>query len=305
MIVITSGNRYIDIDAYASMIVYREYLRTKKINCVAISNSTLSDSITPSILNMNYKLDNYNPSHKDQFIILDVSDATMLDKCVDNEKKVIEIIDHHFGYEEYWKNLLGKEAQLENIGSVATLIYEKIVKDHMERIITVDLAKMLISAILDNTLNLQAKMTTSRDINVFNKLMSLIDDEKYPMNYYKELEDQIKTNIIVAIKNETYIYNMPEVIPTYFSQLVVFDKNIVLNNLEEICLNLNNIYGDYAMNLVCLSEGKSYIIATNNTVKRKISFLLNGSFKGNIMEMEDIWLRKEIIKRAQELIDKN
>jgi len=105
MIVITSGDKYIDIDAYASMIAYRELLKSKGIKCVAISNSVLNDSITKSIINMNYKLDNYIPNNDDKFIIIDVSELGMFDKCV-IDKNIIEIIDHHSGYEDYWNNLL-------------------------------------------------------------------------------------------------------------------------------------------------------------------------------------------------------
>lgn len=304
MIVITSGDRYIDIDAYASMIVYKEYLKAKGIECVAISNSILNDSIPSSILNMDYKLDNYIPSKNDNFIILDVSEPTMLDKSVSN-KNVIEIIDHHFGYEEYWNSLLGEKAQIEQVGAVATLIYEKVLNNHLENIISIDLAKILLAAILDNTLNLKARITTSRDINAYNKLMLLIADSHYPSNYYEEIEGKIKENVIKALENETNIYNISKIIPKYFSQLVVFDKSILLDDLEAICLNLNKLYGKYIINLVCLSEGKSYIITTSNDIKRDIELLLDANFKDNVMELKDIWLRKEIIKKAKGLIDKN
>lgn len=304
MFVITSGDIYIDIDAYASMIVYREYLKRKGIECVAITNSTLNDSISKSIIDMDYKLDDYIPSASDQFIILDVSEYTMLDKSVDL-KNVVEVIDHHFGYEEYWKDLLGDKSQIESVGSVATLIYERIISDGMDNIITVDLAKMLVAAILDNTLNLKAKITSERDINAFNKLMILVNDDEYPNNYYAEIEDKIKENVVGAIKNETNLYSISRIIPKYFSQLVVFDKKIVLDNLGEIYSSLNMLNGRYVINLICLSEGKSYIITPWSDVKKDMEFLFESSFDEDIMKLNDIWLRKEIIKRAKELIIEN
>ncbi len=70
-------------------------------------------------------------------------------------------------------------------------------------------------------------------------------------------------------------------------------------------MNLNKLYDKYVINLVCLSEGKSYIITTNNDIKRDMELLLGANFEGNVMELKDIWLRKEIIKKAKGLIDKN
>ncbi len=85
------------------------------------------------------------------------------------------------------------------------------------------------AAILDNTLNLKARITTSRDINAYNNLMLLIADSHYPSSYYGEIENKIKENVIKALENETNIYNISKIIPKYFSQLVVFDKRIVLD----------------------------------------------------------------------------
>lgn len=304
MFVITSGDRYIDIDAYACMIVYREYLKRKGVECVSITNSTLNDSISQSIIDMDYKLDDYVPVSDDKFIILDVSEPVMLDKSVVLEN-VVEVIDHHFGYEEYWRDVLGDKSQIESVGSVATIIYEKIINDGMESIITVDLARLLVAAILDNTLNLKAKITTERDIDAFNKLMNLVNDTEYPSSYYSEIEDKIKEDVVEAIKNETNLYDIPRIIPKYFSQLVVFDKKIVLDNLSEIYSYLNSLNERYLINLICLSDGRSYIITPCDNVKNDVEALFGLSFDGDIMTLNDIWLRKEIIKRAKELISES
>lgn len=304
MVVITSGDKYIDIDAYASMIAFREYLKVKGIECVAISNSILNDSISKSLYNMDYKLDNYTPKKEDKYIILDVSEPEMLDKCVIPEN-IIEIIDHHSGYEEYWQNLLGHKSQIVNVGAVATLIYKKITTEKLERIIDCNLAKLLVAAILDNTLNLKAKVTTNEDIKAYQELMKIINDEEYPQKYYGEIEKAVKENIIRVLKNETNIYHISKIIPKYFSQLIVFDKNIVLNKIKEIDKELNKLNDEYIINLIVLSEKKSYIITPYKKVQEDMSSLLGGKFIKNIMILNDIWLRKEIIKKAKEKINNN
>ena len=40
-IIVTSGNRYIDIDAYASCIAYANLLRLKGKNAIAVSTANL------------------------------------------------------------------------------------------------------------------------------------------------------------------------------------------------------------------------------------------------------------------------
>ena len=161
MIVVTSGKKYIDIDAYASCIAYAKLLNLKGIKAKAISTAKLNESITPSLLDLSNKLDEYKLSEDDEYIIIDVSNKDFFDTFV-KEEKIIEIIDHHLGYEEYWKNKLKEKAQIEFIGAVATIIVELYEKENLLDKISKDLATLLKAAILDNTLNLKAKITTRK-----------------------------------------------------------------------------------------------------------------------------------------------
>ncbi len=54
------------------------------------------------------------------------------------------------------------------------------------------------------------------------------------------------------------------------------------------------------INLICLKEGKSYIMAKDIEAKKNLEILFNKRFNIDIMELEGVWLRKEIIKMAQE-----
>ena len=48
-----------------------------------------------------------------------------------------------------------------------------------------------------------------------------------------------------------------------------------------------------------LSDGKSYIIASGEEYKINLERLFGKSFVGDIMELDNVWLRKEIIKKAR------
>lgn len=299
MIVVTSGRKYLDIDAYAGCIALARLLNLKGKQAKAVSTSKLNESITSSILELNTKLDKYEPTKNDEFIIVDVSNKEFFDKIV-NEEKIIEIIDHHVGYEEYWKNKLKSKAKIEFIGSVATLIVELYEKENLMDKITEELAILLMSAILDNTLNLKAKVTSKRDIIVYQKLEKIINNKNYAEKYFKECQLQIEQNLKLAIENDTKIEHINDILPPVFGQLTIWDKENIFRNKDIIYNTLDNISNKWMMNIICLKEGKSYFIAKDLEVKRNLEKLFNKYFEEDIMEVNEVWLRKEIMKKAQE-----
>lgn len=52
------------------------------------------------------------------------------------------------------------------------------------------------------------------------------------------------------------------------------------------------------MNLICLKEGKSYIIANHEKVKRKVENLMENKFEEDVMILPEVWLRKEITQKS-------
>lgn len=299
MVVVTSGKKYIDIDAYASCIAYAKLLNLKGIKARAISTAKLNESITPSLKKLNSKLDEYKPQEEDNYIIMDVSNRDYFDTFV-REEKIIEIIDHHVGYEEYWKNKLKEKAQIEFIGSVATIMVELYEKENLIGEISKDLAILLISAILDNTLNLKAKITTQRDIVAYKKLEKMINDETYPEKYFKECQLEINNNLKMSIENDTKIENINSILPPIFAQLTIWEKESILKDKQILYETLNNIGAKWMMNLICLKDGKSYLIAKDKEVQENMEKLFHKKFKDEIMKLDNVWLRKEILKLGLE-----
>lgn len=152
------------------------------------------------------------------------------------------------------------------------------------------------SAILDNTLNLKAKITTTRDIIAYKKLETIIDDKTYSEKYFKECQLGIDKNLRLSIENDTKIENINSILPPIFVQLTVWDKETILENKQIINETLNAIGTKWMLNLICLKDGKSYLIAKDLSVRINMERLFNKKFKNEIMELEDVWLRKEIIK---------
>lgn len=301
MIVITAGSKYMDIDAYASCIAYREFLNIQGIKAHAVTTAKLNKSITNNLLQLNTKLDKYKKSKQEKYIILDVSNKNYFDKIV-QEDNIIELIDHHIGFEEYWKEKLGKKATIEFIGAVATIITEKYEKFNLLDKMSKDVAYLLMSAILDNTLNFKAKVTTQRDKIAYEKLESIIGNTiNYSENYFLEYQYSIENNLISALQNDTKLEKVNETIPYVFGQLMVWNKNKIIDNQKVLYDTLKKLGDEWMLNLICLKEGKSYILSDNKKVKKKMENLMKSEFKSNIMILPEVWLRKEIIKKSFEI----
>lgn len=299
MKVVTSGSRYIDIDAYAGCIAYSYLLNLRGIQSKAVSTAKLNESITEKLLELDIKLDQYKPTKEDEFIIIDVSDKNFFDDII-KENKIIEVIDHHTGFEDYWKQRLGNNAKIEFIGSVVTIIFELYEKENLQDNITKDIAYLMMAAILDNTLNFKAKLTSQRDITAYKKLEKIAETSKdFASEYFLDCQQMIERNLRRALENDTKIGIVNDKLPKVISQLTVWDKNKILDNKELIFDTLNKFGNEWILNLICLQEGKSYMIASNDLLLQSMKELLKGSINEYYLECEEVWLRKEIIKQSR------
>jgi len=299
MKIITSGSGYIDIDAYACMIAYAELLNLQGEDALAVSTSPLNESISASVRSWNAPLTTtYSPKAEDRFVMVDVSEVRFFEKFVDLDK-VVEVIDHHPGTEQFWQERIGEKAQIEYIGASATQIYLRWQAAGLLDKLSVTSARLLIAAILDNTLNFGAGVTTQKDKDAYADLLTRADlPVDWSATYFKECEEKILSDVRTAIINDTKVFKFltfPKEI--VFGQLVVWNTEEVLQNhaqtIEEALLTINE---NWLMNLVNVGERKSYFIAKDKEIKDWVSNLLNISFEGDVAQADRLWLRKELLK---------
>jgi len=222
-IVVTSGRKYIDIDAYAGCIAYSKLLNSNGMDSIPITTAKYNESISKIIIDLGLKLENYIPTAEDKIIILDVSNPDMFDESI-NIENVIEIIDHHTGYENYWKEKNIK-ADIEFIGSVCTIIFEKFEDNNKINLLDENICKLLIAGILDNTLNLKASITTERDKIAYRKLLEIGEiNEEWSEKYFISCQESIEKDLEQAIINDMKIEYVNDLLPKVFGQLLVFDE---------------------------------------------------------------------------------
>lgn len=161
----------------------------------------------------------------------------------------------------------------------------------------------MMSAILDNTLNFKAKVTTNRDIDAYKKLEKISGaTAKYSSEYFLDRQKVIEDGLKFAIENDTKIGIVSKRLPNVFSQLTVWDKKTILDSKELIFDTLNKFQDERILNLICLKDGKSYIIGSKDSTLDNIRRLLGREIKDCYVECVDVWLRKEIIKQAYNAI---
>ncbi len=302
-IIITSGRKYIDIDAYAGIFAYQILLTSLGYEVYTKTSAYINESIPKVVLDMNFKFDDVSTDENTKFIVLDVSNPDFFDTFV-KEENIIEIIDHHIGYESYWEKTNVK-TEIDFIGSICTIIFERFLKLGKEKLLTTNLCKILIAGILDNTLNLKSQNTTSRDIEAYKKLMIIGNvEENWSEVYFKSCYERIGDNLEESIKNDTKIENTSSVLPIVFGQLIVLDIDIILSNLEE-SLSPFAEYDEWMFNVISLSDGKSYLFYSDDIVKQNLLKLFDAASIPNCLVLNNCMLRKEIIKCAKEYDAKN
>lgn len=153
------------------------------------------------------------------------------------------------------------------------------------------------SAILDNSLNFKAKVTTSRDINAYKKLEKIANiDFNYAEFYFTECKTEIEKNIEESIYNDTKLENSGTKVPPVFSQLTLWNAKSILENTKIIYKVLNQFDKPWLINIISLDSGNSYLISNNEVVRKNIENTFNCSFNNDTATLPKVWLRKEIIR---------
>lgn len=304
MIIITSGQKYTDIDALASALAYQNLSLLKNRAAKVVLPGPLNQSVPPSLRQKNLDFDTelrLDPNNC-QFVVVDISEPKHFAAFVKTDK-IIKIFDHRFwGHERFWREKLGFDAVIELTGACATLIWEEFAKDKLEQKIEPYCANLLSLAIISNTLNLKASVSTPRDQNALNSLKSLITLPKnWPQNYFDEVAQEVFKDPQKALENDTKIQ---EIRGQNFAiaQIELWDsRKFIEIHLDRILNSLNSLNTPISfLTSPSILEGRNYLVTENEEVKRQLSQTLGAKFIGKVGTTPKLFLRKEIIKILSE-----
>lgn len=297
MIVLTVGKTYVDIDGYASCLAYRELLRMQGVESKFVTFASLNYSVTKSLLNLPYSMDKYKVNTDDQFIILDLSNKDFLPNFV-KEENIIELIDHHSGFEKYWNDKLNEKSIIEQIGSVATIIVEKYEQSNLIERMDKNIAKLLMAAILDNTLNFTAKITSERDKKAYHKLQEITGELNFADIYFNECQNTIEGKLEESIVNDLKHQKVNEYLPDIIGQLTIWDINRLMNKIDKVKQIMRSNGDKWIINIISLKDNTSYIMYSDDEAKYNINKLFECSYKDDMLIIKPAKLRKEIMGTA-------
>ncbi|HSW66523.1 MAG TPA: DHH family protein [Bacillota bacterium] len=301
MRIITTGSRYVDIDAYGGCVAYAELLNLQGVPAVAASTVELNGSVPPVVRAWQAPFEfSYRPVAGDTFAVLDVSEPDFFDKMITLDH-IEEVIDHHPGYETYWQERLGDKADIELAGAVCTMIYERWAGAGLITQISEVSARLLMCGILDNTLNFGAQITTNRDHTAYAELAkraSLPDD--WSAQYFEACEAGVLSDLASAIRDDSKLVTFAgQAQAIGVGQLIIWDaRTFVSNNKQTIEKVMPSIASPWFMSIPSISEGKNYLLCPDAGLRTWLSELLDATFDGDVGVTKRLWLRKEIIKAA-------
>ena len=302
MRIVTSGSPYLDIDGYAGCVAYAEFLRASDLEARAVSTSICNNSVTPAVKSWPVQLDTtYQPNKSDSFIIIDTSSPKDLDKAVKLEK-VETVIDHHPGFEDYWFRKLGNQAVIEPVGSACTLVYEAWQKANLLSTLSPEAAKLMTCGILENTLNLQAAITGSRDKKAYEELVKIVAlPDDWAKGYFTDCDRGLLDDFPKALANDVKILHLKTLDKTLaIGQIAVWDSSGLINRLSrQAWFIMPSICRHWFVNFISIGEGRSYFLTSDTFVVRWLADLLGATAEATatMLPADRLWLRKEILRR--------
>ena len=292
------GN-YTEIDAYASAIAYAELLNQRGKPAKVYLKHTPNYSV-PDVLRIkaaeqytfDFQLD-------DQAIILDISIPEVIHQAV-TDGQILELIDHHPGNEQYWQQTLGKRAIIEPIGAVATSIFEWWGKCWDYAKMSPEIAKLLLAAVLDNTLDFNANITTDRDHAAADKLAEIANTtvKDFAEWYFSTVSQTVLTNLEASLLSDIKIMALPSDASEFaFGQLTSWDSKAVLAKTAEVQAIMGKAHQNWLLSVLSLSDKRNYILTNSNALAKYFTKLLDLHTHGDVYTTDRLLLRKEILKR--------
>lgn len=300
MRIITSGARYIDIDAYAGCVAYAELLQKLGQDAQAAGEATLNQSVPPILRAWQTDFKTiYTPSDSDTFTLIDVSESEYFEPFVD-QNRIDEVIDHHPGFEEYWQDRIGDGAVIEHVGAACTQIFEKWERAGILGQMSQTSARLLMCGILDNTLNFGAKITTERDRHAYEELRNIADlPEDWPAQYFAACQAEIVRDLPQAVQDDAKTKRGLKTFSDTLAigQLAIWDgPELVTHSFDTFKQTLSADDSLWFMNLISIKDGCSYFVTDSPEVQTWLANLLGVKFDGIVAAADRMWLRKEILK---------
>jgi manganese-dependent inorganic pyrophosphatase len=288
-----------DLDGFACALAYSEFLNKTKQNALPGIFGRPHDEVKYLVSKFNLKY----PSSADNrlefggVVMVDASEVHALAKDFKPED-VIEVIDHRKINDA--KLFVNAKIQIELVGAAATLIAEKF--QSSEVVMSKQSGVLLYGAIISNTLNFKASVTTDRDLkmaewlkekfNFSNGFASEMFLAKSDLTRDK-LRDRLSGDM--AIKEDLAIGQI-EMIGA--NKLVEGRKPEILKELREIKSRSKSSM--IFLSIIELEDNFNLFITEDPKVQKMLKEIFRIKFEDNVAKREGLIMRKEIMPKVME-----
>lgn len=285
-----------DLDGTSSMYAYAEYLRKtgNNSNYYIEGNPMHEVEIVCDIFQIDL-----SPVDKicenDKIVIVDTNFLENIPKKV-NLENIVAFIDHHI-LTESKKICQNAIFDVEMVGAAATLVAEKFYKNGIE--ISRESAILLYYGIISNTMNLKAKVTTEKDLQMANWLKENcleISDEKVQEIFIKKsqirdtLREEMEVSVVWKWEDKKIIIGQLEYVN--IEDFLEENETKIREILQDVKRE-NNL--DFLLiNCVDILNGYSIILVIDEQTEKLITDLLQVKFNNQKAKFGELILRKEI-----------
>lgn len=290
-IVVTAGETWVDIDAFACAVAYTELLRLQGKESTVVIPGVLNATIPPALAAMG-SYEKTPPHAEVDVVVVDVSDAAHFAKCVRTED-IVEIFDHHHGFEAFWSDKLGDASHIEMIGACATLIFEAWVRADKVAQMSETSAQLLAAAIASNTLNFQIDITCARDHHAFAECLRIGNvDAEWITDYFATCDQQILADIPTALRNDTKF----GVDGMTIGQLELWHSGDIVREHQDVIAHTLAGQGPWFLNAPSIADRINYLLCDDEALKAKLSHAIGAVWSEHVGTTPKLMLRKEILR---------
>lgn len=290
-----------DLDGFSCAMAYAEFLNKTGVPAVVRIFGTPHIEATYLLQKFGFSIEEDKTAPLDKVVLVDASELRDLDQFIRPEN-VVEVIDHRkFNDSASFKNA---KIQIEFVGSAATLIAEKFYKNDID--ISVPAATLLYGAIVSNTLNFRAKVTTDRDRQMAEWLnhklgltQEFIDDMFRAKSdvFGEKLAQRIDADFAwFQLGNQKIGIAQMEMMDV--KPLLEARKDEILNILEDLKLKdqLDKIF----ISFIDLGESFNAFLTKDHDMQSWLSRTLDIQFTDDIAFRPNFIMRKEIVPLLKE-----
>jgi manganese-dependent inorganic pyrophosphatase len=286
-----------DLDGTACMIAYAEYLvkSGEEVQPVVFGEPQREAQFVLQSFSIPVPISGEEILTSHQHIkLVDASDTVGISKKIAPEQ-VTEIIDHREINEA--SAFINAKIQIELVGSAATLIAEKFYTQ--ETPISKEAAILLYSAIISNTVNFHATVTTDRDKKMADWLLKhceipdtyIHDMFAFKSQIVKPVKEMFKDTLAVFTINEKKVISV---------QVEILDgEGFIQKNMPEIRTSLAALKSEYQGDFVYLTcidveKAENIFVVLDDETKKVFEQSLNVLFTENVGRKQGVLMRKTI-----------